>query len=79
MKIEIKKEKQSLPKKLNHTLELLTLVGALCSLFLIMYVAKLPNQAQKQENEELTYVFKETELYDILDFDQIENEEENNQ
>lgn len=72
MKFEIKKEKTSISKKIGYTLELITLFGVLCGLFLVMYVSRQPSQAPKTDTEELVYVFKETELYDILDFDQAE-------
>ena len=40
-----------------------------------MYVSRQPDQAPKENTEDLVYVFEETPFYDILDFDQIENED----
>ena len=75
MKIEIKKEKSSISKRIERTISLITLIGALCGIFLVMYVSRLPDQAPKENTEDLVYVFEETPFYDILDFDQIENED----
>jgi hypothetical protein len=71
MKIQINK-KQNISKRIKNTFELITLIGILCSIFLIMYVVKANQEQPSNKNEDLVYVFKETELYDILDFDQIE-------
>ncbi len=72
MKYEIKREKISLKSKMKNTIELVGLMLVICSLGLTVYVSRMDKEQSKVQNEELVEVFKETELYHIFEFDQIE-------
>lgn len=72
MKYEIKREKISLKSKMKNTIELVGLMLVICSLGLTVYVSRMDKEQTKVQNEELVEVFKETELYHIFEFDQIE-------
>lgn len=68
--------KDSINKKIKLGGELCLLAFVICALSLMVYFAKKPDEPSlKYENEELVSVFKESDLYDFFDFDEIDKTE----
>ncbi|MBQ7906574.1 MAG: hypothetical protein IJ309_01225 [Clostridia bacterium] len=69
----IKSNKEEIKSKIKNTLEVMSLVFVLSAFTMLMYFAtKDTKTIEYNENNSVAEVFKETGLYDALDFDEID-------
>ena len=73
MKYNFVTRKESISKKIKLCGELCLLAFVICALSLMVYLAKSPGEPSvSYEDEELISVFKESDMYDLFGFDEIE-------
>ncbi|MBQ7789048.1 MAG: hypothetical protein IJ398_05280 [Clostridia bacterium] len=70
MKYTIKEEKNKIKKKIQYAWEIISLVFILSIFTLIMALSSFEKEKEAQVND-YEEVFKESEMYDILEFDEI--------
>ncbi len=70
MKYTIEKEKGKIKKKIQYAWEVISLVFILSIFTLIMALSNFENEKETQTNNYVE-VFKESEMYNILEFDEI--------
>ncbi len=70
MKYTIKEEKSKIKKKIQYAWEIISLVFILSIFTLIMALSSFEKEKEAQVNDYVE-VFKESEMYDILEFDEI--------
>ncbi len=70
MKYRIREEKSKIKKKIQYAWEIISLVFILSIFTLIMALSNFENEKETEKNNYVE-VFKESEMYDILEFDEI--------